>query len=108
MLVCCYVATEFHDKAYNVVFRVKREDLGLFLNAPDHLDKTLEYAGLVADGSLKVGLSQKEQQFVENNPMVGMGADGKLLEKNTDDLVDHPETAKTTRKTKKTEAADAQ
>ena len=87
--IICSVAAEFPNPNGEKPFIVGRKDLNLILSAPEWIEKTAMFKMLAADGSLKAVTSANKVQ-AENNPTVGLGADGKAI-------LDKP---KATRKTK--------
>ena len=66
------VAFEDHGQKYEV----RREDLNIVLTAPAWIAKTLMFKWLAEDGSLKYVTPANRIQ-VENNPTVGLNAEGK-------------------------------
>lgn len=77
--IICSVAAEFPNPNGERPFLVGRRDLNMILSAPEWIEKTAMFKLLAADGSLKAVTSANRVQ-AENNPTVGIGADGKAIQ----------------------------
>lgn len=75
-LMICYVCADFVGKN-GELFRITPENLGVFVEAPAWIKKTIIYTWLVNDGSIKTALDTKEQKKLENDPMEGITSEGK-------------------------------
>jgi len=74
----CYVAADFGPMD-GQMFSVKANQIGTFIEAPGWIRNTLMFRWLVNDGSIKVADEQISRKQGENDPMKGMGADGKII-----------------------------
>lgn len=72
--IICAVAAEFEDHGKKYV--VQNNDRNIVLTAPAWIAKTLMFKWLAEDGSLKYVTPVNRIQ-VENNPTVGLNAEGK-------------------------------
>lgn len=75
-LMICYVAADFVSPRGDI-FRITPDKIGVFVEAPGWVQNTLLFKMLVKDGSIKVGEQRAEIKKLENDPMEGIGADGK-------------------------------
>jgi len=91
-LMICYVAADFMGPD-GALFRITPDKIGVFVEAPEWIKNTLLFRMLVSDGSIKVGESSNQKKL-ENDPMEGIGADGKKIEDDVE-VVDAPVTIKT-------------
>ena len=85
-LMVCYVAADFVSKKGDK-FRVVPDQIGLFISTPEWVKETLLFRLLQADGSIKIGETKEEVKKIENDPLEGIGADGKA----SDEEVVEPE-----------------
>ena len=105
MLILSHVCVDFHDAAYNTIFRITPTELNMLIEAPDAIRKDPLFDQMVAEGSLRANLSMSDQRQLENDPTAGVSVDGK--EAVPADAETASETATRKRTSKKTEAADA-
>ncbi|MBO7631855.1 MAG: hypothetical protein J6S78_05955 [Lachnospiraceae bacterium] len=77
-LMICYVAADFAGPD-GQLFRVTPENIGVFIEVPGWVKNTLLFKMLMKDSSVRI--ADKSQKELENDPMVGVGADGKKAEK---------------------------
>ena len=106
MLILSHVCVDFHDAAYNTIFRITPAQLNTLIDAPDAIRKDPLFDLMVAEGSLRANLSLSDQRQLENDPTAGVTADGK--EAQTAVAADTTaDTATRKRPTKKSESADA-
>ena len=77
MLIIPYVCAEFRDKTGNVLYRITPEMRGVMQEAPDNIWQDILFDMLVTDGSIKVPESTAQKKILENDPMVGVTAEGK-------------------------------
>ena len=75
----CHRAAEFFGPG-GLVFRVKKEEINLFIYAPEWVKETFYFKWLLQDGSIVIGVQEQQIKQLENDPMEGIGADGKKLE----------------------------
>ena len=75
--IICAVAAEFKGNG-GEVYAVKPKELGCVLSAPAWIQKTRMFDLLAADGSLKFVTPHNKIQ-AENEPLLGLGADGKEI-----------------------------
>ena len=77
MLIIPYVCAEFRDKTGNVLYRITPEMRGVMQEAPDNIWQDILFDMLVADGSIKVPETAAQKKTLEQDPMVGVTAEGK-------------------------------
>jgi hypothetical protein len=77
MLILSRVCADFYDKRSNLLFRLTRNDLGLFVDAPESIKQDPLFQMLVSDGSIKFPEDAKTNKALENDPMAGADATGK-------------------------------
>lgn len=78
--IICAVAAEFpNPNKGEKPYLITRRDLNLIKEAPDWIEKTTMFKLLAADGSLKA-VTSVNRVVAENNPTVGLGADGKNMD----------------------------
>ena len=78
MLIIPYVCAEFHDRKGNVIFRVTPAMRGTMVsNVPEAVKQDVLFNLLVADGSIKVPENEGQQKALEQDPLVGVTAEGK-------------------------------
>lgn len=111
-LMICAVAAEFLSNDETEVFKVPKEKIGSFIQAPEWVRETLLFKLLVKDGSIRVAQSNAMLKSLENDPLNGLGADGKALdEEEPAETTEAPEAAteaKTTRKRTRKAKDDAE
>ena len=83
-LMICYVAADFRGPD-GQMFRVTPERLGTFIETPVWVKGTLLFKMLMNDGSIKIAL-ESEKKELENDPMKGIGADGKETEEKPEEV----------------------
>lgn len=77
MLIIPYVCADFHDKAGNRIFRITADMLRTMQDVPEAIRQDLLFDMLVADGSIKTPETAAQRKLLEQEPMLGMTADGK-------------------------------
>ena len=77
MLIIPYVCAEFHDFSGNPVFRITPAMRGTMVEAPEAIKQDILFDMLVTDGSIKVPETTAQKKVLENDPMVGVTAEGK-------------------------------
>lgn len=77
MLIVPYVCAEFVDDKGDVLYRIKPEMLRTMQEAPESIANTLLFKMLVNDGSIKTPETAAQKKLLEQDPTLGMGADGK-------------------------------
>lgn len=108
-LMICYVAADFGPYK-GEIFRVTPDKLGIFIQAPAWIKKTIMYKWLLSDGSIVISAGKEQQKQLENDPMEGVNAEGKAMKTEPEEPEKaeepkEPVSVKTaTRKTKKGEA----
>ena len=105
MLILSHVCVDFHDAAYNTIFRITPAQLNMLIEAPDAIRKDPLFDLMVAEGSLRANLSLSDQRQLENDPTAGVTADGK--EAQTSVSSESSDTSTRKRNTKKPESTDA-
>ena len=85
-LMICYVCARFISPDGDI-FEIRPAQIGVFVEAPEWVKKTLLFRGLVNDGSIKVAEEQISKRQGENDPMDGIAADGKVAEKPEEEKV---------------------
>ncbi len=77
MLIIPYVCAEFRDKTGNVLYRIAPAMRGVMQDAPDNICQDNLFDMLVKDGSIRTPETAKQKKVMENDPMVGVTAEGK-------------------------------
>ena len=77
MLIIPYVCAEFRDKTGNVLYRITPAMRGVMQEAPDNIWQDTLFDMLVKDGSIRTPETAKQKKVLENDPMVGVTAEGK-------------------------------
>ena len=77
MLIIPYVCADFHDKNGNRIFRITADMLRTMQDVPEAIRQDLLFDLLVADGSIKTPETAAQRKLLEQEPMLGMTADGK-------------------------------
>ena len=77
MLIIPYVCAEFHDFSGNPVFRITPAMRGTMVETPEAIKQDILFDMLVTDGSIKVPETATQKKVLENDPMVGVTAEGK-------------------------------
>ena len=83
MLIIPYVCAEFHDKAGSVLYRITPAMRGRIEEAPESIKQDILFNMLVADGSIKVPETAAQKKTLEQDPMVGVTAEGKSVQPKT-------------------------
>ena len=119
ILIICYVAADFGPYC-GEVFKITPSMLGVFVEAPAWIQKTLMFKWLVNDGSLKVAEKHISKKDGENDPLKGVSAEGKaeeVSEAREQEVIEElnapaepevEEKPKATRKKSKAKAVDAE
>ena len=105
MLILSHVCVDFHDAAYNTIFRITPAQLNTLIDAPDAIRKDPLFDLMVAEGSLRANLSLSDQRQLENDPTAGVTAEGKEAQASA--VAESSDTATRKRTTKKSESTDA-
>ena len=79
MLMLSRVCADFYDTHRKLLFRITRNDLGLFVDAPESIKQDPLFQMLVNDGSIKFPEDAKTNKALENDPMAGATAEGKEI-----------------------------
>lgn len=77
MLIIPYVCAEFRDFSGNPIFRITTSMRGNMITAPETIRQDILFDMLVADGSIKVPETAAQKKVLEQDPMVGVTAEGK-------------------------------
>ena len=77
MLIIPYVCADFRDKNGNPIFRITADMLRTMQDVPEAIKQDLLFDMLVADGSIKTPETVAQRKLLEQDPMIGMNADGK-------------------------------
>lgn len=101
-LMICRVCAEFNG-GKGFFFAITPVTRGIFVQAPAWIKETRMFKGLLADGSITIGVETAEKKKLENDPNEGIGADGKAVNEAEDTPAD--EKPKQKRGGKKTAAA---
>lgn len=75
-LMICYVSAVF-GPLDGKTFQVTPAQIGVFIEAPEWIKKTVMFKWLLNDKSIKVADEQISLKDGENDPMKGMSAEGK-------------------------------
>lgn len=102
-LMVCFVAAKFETYDKKKKFEVTAKDRGQFIMAPEWIKSTLLFKLLLKDGSIKVTLDKADQKKVENDPSIGINAEGKAqavteTAETAGETAEEPKKARTTRK----------
>jgi len=100
-LMICSVAADFGPYR-GELYRVRPQDIGIMLQAPAWIKDTMMYKWLLADGAIKVADTAEKQKELENDPLKGLGADGKAQEEPAEE-----QPAKPARKTRAKKGEEA-
>ena len=72
------VCADFYDKNHNLLFRITRENLGKYIEAPEAIEQDPLYRMLLDEGSIKLSpANARDKRDLENNPYAGADATGK-------------------------------
>ena len=77
MLIIPYVCAEFRDVSGNPIFRITPAMRGTMITVPETIKQDILFDMLVADGSIKVPETAAQKKTLEQDPMVGVTAEGK-------------------------------
>ena len=77
MLIIPYVCAEFRDVSGNPIFRITPAMRGTMITVPEAIKQDILFDMLVADGSIKVPETAAQKKTLEQDPMVGVTAEGK-------------------------------
>ena len=77
MLIIPYVCAEFRDFSGNPIFRITPSMRGNMITAPETIRQDILFDMLVTDGSIKVPETAAQKKVLEQDPMVGVTAEGK-------------------------------
>ena len=77
MLIIPYVCAEFRDVSGNPIFRITPAMRGTMITVPEAIKQDILFDMLVADGSIKVPETAAQKKLLEQDPMVGVTAEGK-------------------------------
>ena len=77
MLIIPYVCAEFRNKGGNPIFRITADMLRTIQTVPDAIKQDLLFDMLVQDGSIKTPETVAQRKLLEQDPMLGMTAEGK-------------------------------
>ena len=77
MLIIPYVCADFRDKNGNPIFRITTDMLRTMQDVPEAIKQDLLFDMLVQDGSIKTPETVAQRKLLEQDPMIGMNADGK-------------------------------
>ncbi len=77
MLIIPYVCAEFRDVSGNPIFRITPAMRGTMITVPEAIRQDILFDMLVADGSIKVPETAAQKKTLEQDPIVGVTAEGK-------------------------------
>ena len=77
MLIIPYVCADFRDKKGNPIFRITADMLRTMQDVPEAIKQDLLFDMLVQDGSIKTPETVAQRKLLEQDPMIGMNAEGK-------------------------------
>lgn len=77
MLIIPYVCADFRDKKGNPIFRITADMLRTIQTVPDAIKQDLLFDMLVKDGSIKTPETEAQKKLLEQEPMLGMTAEGR-------------------------------
>ena len=80
MLIIPYVCAEFRDRTGNVLYQITPDMLRSIQDAPESIKQDLLFDMLVKDGSIKTPETTAQKKLLEQDPMIGMNADGRSAE----------------------------
>ena len=99
------VCADFYDKNRNILFRITRDDLGKYVEAPDSIQEDPLYRMLLDDGSIKLAPENtRDKRDLENNPYAGADATGKDIKPKAEKPKAETKTKTTSKAPVKTEA----
>ncbi len=81
MLIIPYVCADFRDKKGNPIFRITADMLRTMQDVPEAIKQDILFDMLVRDGSIKTPETVAQRKLLEQDPMIGMNADGRSAEK---------------------------
>ena len=77
MMIIPYVCADFRDKSGNTIFRITTDMIRTMQEVPEAIKQDLLFDMLVADGSIKTPETAAQRKLLEQEPMLGMTADGR-------------------------------
>ena len=77
MMIIPYVCADFRDKSGNTIFRITPDMIRTMQEVPEAIKQDLLFDMLVADGSIKTPETAAQRKLLEQEPMLGMTADGR-------------------------------
>ena len=77
MLIIPYVCADFRDKNGNPIFRITADMLRTMQDVPEAIKQDILFDMLVRDGSIKTPETVAQRKLLEQDPMIGMNADGR-------------------------------
>ena len=77
MMIIPYVCADFRDKSGNTIFRITPDMIRTMQEVPEAIKQDLLFDMLVADGSIKTPETAAQRKLLEQEPGLGMLADGK-------------------------------
>ena len=77
MLIIPYVCADFRDKSGNTIFRITPDMIRTMQEVPEAIKQDLLFDMLVVDGSIKTPETAAQRKLLEQEPMLGMTADGR-------------------------------
>lgn len=89
-LMICAVCVDFVDPR-GEVFSITPKTRGTFVMAPVWIKDTLIYKMLMNDGSIKIATDEKTKKQLENDPLDGLAAEGKAVDKVVEAVDEEPE-----------------
>ena len=93
MLILSRVCADFYDTHRKLLFRITRNDLGLFVDAPESIKQDPLFQMLVNDGSLEAGVTAARKRTLESDPTAGTTAAGQKVKPEVDKPETKPEKA---------------
>lgn len=80
-LIVCHVAVDFYNRKREKIFSVLDSMINTMVLAPVAIKEDPMFEALVSDGSLEVADTKGAKKRLENDPAVGIGAEGKKTAK---------------------------
>ena len=78
MLIMSRVCAEFHDRKGNTVFTIDEKNMQRFIDAPVAIQEDPLFQLLVDDGTLVANVTPAQRRTLEQDPMAGVDASGKI------------------------------
>ena len=79
MTICCHVATMFHDRYWNTIYKLTNEKRNINTEVPDAIVQDPIFHQLLAEGSLEVIITVGQSNRLEKDPLAGIDATGKRI-----------------------------